>query len=388
MPTRDPIHTRRHKCVIYHHSRATERGSVVSPQKYSEEFFHTVFEAAPSGVLAVDASGRIALLNVQAERMFGYSRAELIGKPVEVLVPQRFRGRHADLRKRAAANPRIRPMGTDRSFFGVRKDGSEFPVEVGLNPAVMSTGQFVVATVVDITERNADRRNAWRVTTVAALLLVFGLVIVFFLSRSQIVPERILALGVEQPAQSVDAAYAAYQKHDYAYALRLARPMADQGDRRAQSLMGLIYFNGDGVQRNGHEAMEWYRRAADQGDAEAQLKIGDMYFEGRAVAQDYSEAERWYHLAADQGSAAAQYNLGILYAKGEGVPLDNVLAHMWFNLAAVHFTSRLSRDRAIALRGTIARKLSPAEIARAQEMAREWQIAKEPGTAPELLHGP
>jgi PAS domain S-box-containing protein len=359
----------------------------VSPQKYSEEFFRTVFEAAPSGVLAVDASGRIALLNVQAERMFGYSRAELIGKPVEVLVPQRFRGRHADLRKRAAANPRIRPMGTDRSFFGVRKDGSEFPVEVGLNPAVMSTGQFVVATVVDITERNADRRNAWRVTTVAALLLVFGLVIVFFLKPlTQIVPERILALGVEQPAQSVDAAYAAYQKHDYAYALRLARPVADQGDRRAQSLMGLIYFNGDGVQRNGHEAMEWYRRAADQGDAEAQLKIGDMYFEGRAVAQDYPEAERWYHLAADQGNAAAQYNLGILYAKGEGVPLDNVLAHMWFNLAAVHFTSRLSRDRAIALRGTIARKLSPAEIARAQEMAREWQIARKPGTAPELLH--
>jgi PAS domain S-box-containing protein len=149
----------------------------VSHQKNSEEYFRTVFEAAPSGVLAVDASGRIALLNVQAEKMFGYNRAELIGKPVEVLVPQRFRARHADLRKRDAANPRIRPMGTDRSFFGVRKDGREFPVEVGLNPAVMSTGQFVVATVVDITERNARPRNAWHVATVAALLLVFGLLI-------------------------------------------------------------------------------------------------------------------------------------------------------------------------------------------------------------------
>lgn len=65
----------------------------MSHQKNSEEYFRTVFEAAPSGVLAVDASGRIALLNVQAEKMFGYNRAELIGKPVEVLVPQRFPAR-------------------------------------------------------------------------------------------------------------------------------------------------------------------------------------------------------------------------------------------------------------------------------------------------------
>ncbi len=361
----------------------------MSHQKNSEEYFRTVFEAAPSGVLAVDASGRIALLNVQAEKMFGYNRAELIGKPVEVLVPQRFRARHADLRKRDAANPRIRPMGTDRSFFGVRKDGSEFPVEVGLNPAVMSTGQFVVATVVDITERNARPRNAWHVATVAALLLVFGLVIVVFLKPfTQNIPERILGFGIEQPAQGVDAAYAAYQKGDYASALRFARPVADQGESRAQSLLGLIYLNGHGVQRNDPEAMKWYRRAADQGDAGAQLKIGDMYFEGRAVAQDYHEAGRWYRLAADGGNAAAQYNLGILYAKGEGVPLDNVVAHMWFNLAAVHFTSRLSRDRAIAIRNTIARKLSPAEIARAQEMASEWQIAREREIAPEWRHSP
>ena len=362
---------------------ATERGSVVSRQKYSEEYFRTVFEAAPSGVLAVDASGRIALLNAQAERMFGYNRAELIGKPVELLVPQRFRGRHADLCKRDAANPRICPMGTDRSFLGVRKDGSEFPVEVGLNLAVMSTGYLVVATVVDITKRNARRHNAWHATTVAALFLVFCLVFSLVIVGSlkpitQIIPERILAFGAGRPAQGVDAAYAAYQNRDYTSALRLARPVADQGDSRAQSLLGLMYSNGQGVQRNEAEAMKWYWRAADQGEADAQVKIGDMYFEGRIVAQDYSEAGRWYRFAADHGNAAAQYYLGILYAKGEGVPLDNVLAHMWFNLAAVHFTSRLSRDRAIALRDTIARKLSPAEIARAQEMAREWQTARAP----------
>lgn len=362
----------------------------MSHQKDSEEYFRTVFEAAPSGVLAVDASGRIALLNVQAEKMFGYNRAELIGKPVEVLVPQRFRGRHADLRKRAAANPHIRPMGTNQSFFGVRKDGSEFPVEIGLNPAAMSTGRLVVATVVDITERKAQHLNSSYLTTIAALLLVFGLVVVVLTKPlTQTIPERILAFGVEQPAQGgVDAAYAAYQKHDYASALRLARPVADHGDSRAQSLMGLIYFNGHGVQRNDLEAMRWYRRAAEQGDTDAQLRIGDMYFEGRAVAQSYPEAGQWYRLAADRGNATAQYNLGILYAKGEGVPLDNVLAHMWTNLAAVYFTSRLSRDRAIAIRDTVARKMTPAEIGRAQEMAREWQIARDQKIAPEWRHGP
>jgi uncharacterized protein len=94
------------------------------------------------------------------------------------------------------------------------------------------------------------------------------------------------------------------------------------------------------------------------------------------VAQNYPEAGRWYRLAADQGNAVAQYYLGLLHAKGQGVPLDNAVAHMWFNLASVYFTSPVSRDRAVAYRNTIARKLSPAELVRAQEMAREWQSAR------------
>ena len=290
-------------------------GIAVSAPKDSEEHFRILFETAPNGVIAVNAAGRIALLNAQAEKMFGYSRADLVGKPAEVLVPQRFRGGHADLRKRAAANPRPRPMGTNRVFFGLRKDGSEFPVEIGLNPVVMRARQFVIATVVDITERKAQRWSAWHVTTVAALFLVFGFVIAVGLKPLWLaIPQRILAFGTEQPAKRVDAAYAAYQKRDYAVALRLVRPMAEQGDSRAQSLMGLIYFEGHGVQRDEAEAMKWYRRAADQGDADAQLGIGDMYYKGRGVAQDYSAAARWYRLAADRGNALAQYNLGISYA--------------------------------------------------------------------------
>ena len=347
--------------------------------KDSEEHFRILFETAPNGIIAVNAAGRIALLNAQAQKMFGYSRADLIGKPVEVLVPQRFRGGHADLRKRAAANPRPRPMGTNRVFFGLRKDGSEFPVEIGLNPVVMKAGQFVIATVVDITERKAQRWSAWHVTTVAALFLVFGFVIAIGLKPLWLAfPQRILGFGTEEPAKRVDPAYAAYQKGNYAVALRLVRPMAEQGDSRAESLLGLIYFEGHGVQRDEAEAMKWYRRAANQGDTDAQLEIGDMYHEGRGVAQDYSEAVRWYSLAADHGNAAAQYNLGISYARGTGVPQDNVLAHMWFNLAAARFTSPVSRVRAVGNRNAVAKKMSPEEIARAQELAHEWQPDETP----------
>jgi PAS domain S-box-containing protein len=353
--------------------------------KDSEEHFRILFETAPNGVIAVDAAGRIALLNARAEKMFGYSRAELIGKPVEVLVPQRFRGGHADLRKRATANPRTRPMGTNRVFFGLCKDGSEFPVEIGLNPVVMRAGQFVIATVVDITERSkAQRWSAWHVTTVATLFLVFSFVIAVGLNPlAPFISQRILAFGTEQPAQGVDAAYAAYQKGDHAVALRLVvlrlvRPMAEQGDSRAQSLLGLIYFKGHGVQPDEAEAMKWYRRAADQGDAVAQLEIGDMYYKGRGAPQDYSEAGRWYRLAADRGNAAAQYNLGISYARGDGVPQDNVLAHMWFNLAAARFTTSVSRGHATGNRDAVARKMSPEQIARAQALAHERKAHETP----------
>lgn len=118
-----------------------------------DDQFQILFEAAPNGVMAVDAAGCIIQLNAQIEKMFGYSRAELIGRPAEVLVPVRFQQGHAGLRKKFAAAPQMRLMGTGRDLLGARKDGSEFPVEVGVNSMATSMGSVVVATVVDITER-------------------------------------------------------------------------------------------------------------------------------------------------------------------------------------------------------------------------------------------
>jgi len=350
--------------------------------KHSEGWFRALFEAAPSGQMVVDVAGRITLLNAEAEKMFGYGRGELIGKPVDILVPQRFRDGHANFRKRATANPRIRRMGTGRVFFAVRKDGSEFPVEVGLNFMLNSTGEIIVVTVVDvskrtsavdISKRTSGNQRLWRGQTIAAMVLVLSFVIAAVLTPLvQGVPLTIFAFSKKGRAEDTEAAYIAYRKGYFAVALQLALPLAERGDSGAQSLLGLIYLNGNGVQRNDSEAIKWYRRAADQGNADAQLRVGDMYFEGLGVPQDYSEAGRWYRLAADHGNAFAQFNLAILYARGEGEPPDNILAHMWFNIAAAHLTTPVSRDRAIANRDAIAEKLSPDEIAKAQELARNW----------------
>jgi PAS domain S-box-containing protein len=118
-----------------------------------EQQFSVLFEGAPYGVIAVNSDGLITMVNSQAARIFGYSAGELIGQSVEILVPERFRRRHIGLRERFADAPQVRLMGTGRELFGLRKGGSEFPLEIGLNQAATSIRDVIIATVVDITER-------------------------------------------------------------------------------------------------------------------------------------------------------------------------------------------------------------------------------------------
>jgi PAS domain S-box-containing protein len=119
----------------------------------TREEFQVLFEHASNGVMVLDANGHIALLNGQIERMFGFSREELIGNPVEILVPERARSGHSALRRGFGRRPEARPMGEGRDLHGQRKDGSEFPIEIGLNPIRTSAGNMTMATVLDISRR-------------------------------------------------------------------------------------------------------------------------------------------------------------------------------------------------------------------------------------------
>src|SRR5262250_1684755 len=120
-----------------------------------------------------------------------------------------------------------------------------------------------------------------------------------------------VALGLASPADGAAEAETAFQKTDYAKALRLARPLAEAGDPRAEAVLGSAYYRGRGVPQNDSEAAKWFRLAADKGNAVARFTLGVMYGEGRGVPQDYAEAARWYRRAAEQGDAQAQYNLGL-----------------------------------------------------------------------------
>jgi PAS domain S-box-containing protein len=119
----------------------------------AEELFRGAVDASPSGLLMVDRNGKIVLVNREIERLFGYTREELLGQPIERLVPEPTRDGHAALRGGYFGNPQGRAMGAGRDLFGRRKDGREVPIEIGLNPLETDQGVFVLASVVDITER-------------------------------------------------------------------------------------------------------------------------------------------------------------------------------------------------------------------------------------------
>ena len=159
---------------------------------------------------------------------------------------------------------------------------------------------------------------------------------------------------------------------DYTEAARWYRLAADKGNVRAQNNLGVLYSNGQGVQQNYAEAAKWYRLAAEQGYADSQYILGVMYNYGDGVPQDYAEAVKWYRLAAEQGIADAQSNLGVRYAKGEGVPQDYVRAHMWFSLAAAQGYQDAAKNRDM-----VERSMTPAQIAEAQKLAREWKSKTE-----------
>ena len=178
----------------------------------------------------------------------------------------------------------------------------------------------------------------------------------------------------------------AYKREDVKTAYRLWLPLAEQGHAAAQFRLGNMY-NGyfpEVVPEDSKEKLKWYRLSAEQGYSDAQTSLGSMYWTGEAVVQDYKEAVKWYRLAAEQVDPDGMSGLGSMYAMGKGVPQDYVLAHMWFNLC-VSITLGAKRDTwdriksigCISSRDALERwDMTPAQVEKAQEMARNWKPKK------------
>ncbi|BDV00460.1 hypothetical protein TDMWS_05450 [Thermodesulfomicrobium sp. WS] len=231
-------------------------------------------------------------------------------------------------------------------------------------------------------------RPGWRMAILAAVL--FSVVLV----------------SLTPPALAgFDEGLAAYDRGDYATALKEWRPLAEQGHAGAQNKLGVMYAKGQGVSKDDAEALKWfrkaaeqgyaaaqgalgfmygdgrgvpqdyaeavkwYRKAAEQGDTKAQNNLGAMYKNGRGVPQDYAEAVKWYRKAAEQGDTKAQNNLGAMYEDGQGVPEDKVLAYALYNLSAANDSS--SENKARSNRDWLAHKLSREALLRGQELSRQ-----------------
>lgn len=144
----------------------------------------------------------------------------------------------------------------------------------------------------------------------------------------------LLFFPVSVPAQNLEEGQAAYQAQDYQKALQILKPLAEQGNSQAQAMLGLMYDNGHGVDKDPAVAFKWYLKAAGQGIPVVQHDVGVKYFQGTGVAQNYQEAAKWWEQAANAGLTDSQFNLGLMYYRGLGMNIDYPKASGLFRQAA------------------------------------------------------
>jgi TPR repeat protein len=176
--------------------------------------------------------------------------------------------------------------------------------------------------------------------------------------------------GVAAAQDFAEGMRAHLQKH-YGESRRIFHALADEGDARAQFMMGTIYEQGLGVPMDLATAARWYRLAAEGGNPSAQYNLGVFYQFGKGVPKDPKTAAHWLLLAAEQGHGRAQNNLSTLYFTGVGVPRDPVEAWKWLTLSAEDLTGK-GRDIALKNRTVIEREMTPAQLADARKRVAAW----------------
>ena len=187
-----PIETPRGRFVSAAIRDATERRKV-------EARFRGLLESAPDAMVIVDGAGRIVLVNAQAEAIFGYPRAELLGQPLEMLIPERYRARHVGHRADFFRHPKARPMGANLDLYARRRDGTEFPVEISLSPLETEEGVLVSTAIRDVTERRRveDALRSQTMTRTLVRRLLVGLI-----HRGGIQEGTVRAMGRELARES------------------------------------------------------------------------------------------------------------------------------------------------------------------------------------------
>lgn len=179
-----------------------------------------------------------------------------------------------------------------------------------------------------------------------------------------------LALVLALPVHAgFDEATAAFDKGDYATALKELKPLVAKGDPRSQYAMGVMAENGFGMPKDLQQAATWYRKAAEQGNTDAQFNLGAMYEHGIGMPVNYAQAARWYQPAAESGDIDALSNLGVLYATGRGVPQDKVLALALYNVSVAFDSNKNSK--AAGNRQSLANQMSMDEVQRALTLTDE-----------------
>lgn len=143
---------------------------------------------------------------------------------------------------------------------------------------------------------------------------------------------------------------------------------AEQGNATAQNRLGLLYNQGQGVPQDRLLAKQWFEKSAEQGDAGAQVNLGTLYLLGQGALESEQMALFWFRRAAEQQEALAFAKLGFMYERGRGIPQDFIQAHMWYTLSAAR-----GEKRALVSRNQLAKQMTPAQVAMAQQLARVWK---------------